>query len=201
MFNITNPWLYFYLRVTFSTFPIVFSTRDLLMNFHVESDSLTSKDIFIILFTSFFILPLIFLTSPQTISQAQGAMSLLALAITLSGPYGQQGILLQLLPSGKIFFAIFLQSKPWSQFSRCNSTLPIRLGPLFLAILYEANDIEWGKDGIVAKQTHSSHFQLVLLGLLSPRIVNTKLMSPFIFVRFTFTLCHASFLFFLILSF
>lgn len=50
----------------------------------------------------FFILPLIFLTSPQTISQAQGAMSLLALAITLSRPYGQQGILLHVLPSGKI---------------------------------------------------------------------------------------------------
>ena len=67
--KITNLQLYFYFRVIFSTYlSIVFSTKGLLMSFHVEANSLTSKHIFIIHFTSFFILLLISFTSPPNIS-------------------------------------------------------------------------------------------------------------------------------------
>ena len=68
--KILNLQLYFYFRVIFSTYlSTVFSTKGLLMSFHVEANSLTSKHIFIIHFTSsFFILLLISFTSPPNIS-------------------------------------------------------------------------------------------------------------------------------------
>ena len=68
--KIINLQLYFYFRVIFSTyFLTVFSTKGLLMSFHVEANSVTSKHILIIHFTSsFFILLLISFTSPTNIS-------------------------------------------------------------------------------------------------------------------------------------